>query len=115
MVAVYVLGGINHFWRPAMYLRIMPPYLPWHLELVYLSGLAEIALGLLLLPMATRRYAAWGIIVLLIVIFPANVHMAVVYWRLHSPLLWIALLRLPLQWVLISWAYKYTRVPRTKV
>lgn len=63
-----------HFVRPDFYMKIMPPYLPFHLELVYLSGLFEIALGLLLLDPRFSRLAAWGIIALLIAIFPANIY-----------------------------------------
>src|SRR5262245_1572801 len=76
MAAFYVLGGVNHFRRPDFYLVMMPPYLPWHAALVAISGAAEIALGLLLLVPAWRRVAAWGLIALLLAIFPANVHIA---------------------------------------
>ena len=87
----------------------MPPYLPWHLELVYISGLAEIGLGALLLLPRTTVNAAWGLVALLIAVFPANVHMTMhaELYPFASPLfLW---LRLPLQGLLIAWAYSYTR------
>ena len=106
--AFFVLGGVNHFVNPAFYLRIMPPYLPWHLPLVYLSGAAEIALGLLLLTKRFTRAAAWGIIALLVAVAPANVHMAInrgLYPEYGVAALW---LRLPLQLVLMAWAYWYT-------
>lgn len=109
MSLLYIAAGINHFVRPGMYKRIMPAYLPWHLELVYISGACEILFGLLLLPVATRPTAAWLIIGLLLAVFPANIQMAVNYARASSPWLWIALLRLPLQLVLIWWAWCYTR------
>ena len=86
----------------------MPPYLPWHEALIYVSGLAEIGLGGLLLFERWSRLAAWGLIALLIAIFPANVHMAMhpEQYAWASPLvLW---LRLPLQGFLILWAYWYT-------
>ncbi len=60
MGALYIAAGIYHFVDPAFYVKIMPPYLPWHLELVYLSGVAEILLGALVLIPATRSLAAWG-------------------------------------------------------
>ena len=105
----FVLAGLNHFINPNFYLKIMPPYLPWHLLLVYLSGFFEVALGgLLLLPTFTRT-AAWGLVALLIAVFPANIHMAVnpqLYPEIHPSVLW---LRLPLQAVFIAWAYWYTR------
>src|SRR5262245_57837227 len=76
MALAYVVAGLNHFIHPRFYLSIMPPYLPWHLGLVYVSGIAEVFLGLLLLVPKTSRLAAWGIIALLIAVFPANIHLA---------------------------------------
>jgi uncharacterized membrane protein len=106
---LFVLAGVNHFVNAPVYLKIMPPYLPWHELLVYLSGLFEIALGILVLvPRYTRR-AAWGLIALLIAVFPANLHMALhpeLYPGIPSLALWA---RLPLQAVFIAWAYLYTR------
>lgn len=109
MSLVYIAAGIFHFVQPRFYLKIMPPWLPWHSELILISGIAEIMLGVLLIPEATRTIAAWGIILLLIAVFPANIQMAVNYWKENNPYLWIALLRLPLQFVLIWWAWQYTK------
>jgi uncharacterized membrane protein len=106
---IFVLGGLYHFINPAFYLRIMPPYLPWHQFFVYLSGFIEIALGLLLLVPKYTRPAAWGLVALLIAVFPANIHMAMnpqLYTDIQPLALW---LRLPLQGVLIAWGYRYTR------
>jgi uncharacterized membrane protein len=103
-----VTAGIAHWVRPGIYLKIMPPYLPWPRALVYVSGVAEIVLGVLLLVPRTTHLAAWGLIALLIAVFPANVHMALhpeLYPRISPVLLW---LRLPLQGVLIAWVYAYT-------
>ncbi len=105
---LFVLAGVNHFINPAFYLKIMPHYLPWHLALVYLSGLVEIVLGgLLLIPVCTRL-AAWGLIALLIAVFPANI-----YVYQHQDLVpaspTLHLLRLTLQAVFILWAYWHTR------
>lgn len=105
----FVLAGLNHFINPASYLKIMPPYLPWHLFLVYLSGFFEVALGTLLLVPAFTRIAAWGLIALLVAVFPANIHMAInpqLYPDISPLALW---LRLPLQAVFITWAFWYTR------
>src|ERR1017187_7894845 len=75
LLAIFMVGaGAMHFINPDFYLQIMPPYLPLHLELVYLSGFCEIGLGLLLLFPRFSRIAAWGIIVLLVAIFPANIY-----------------------------------------
>lgn len=105
---VYVAAGINHFVRPRFYLAIMPPYLPAHQLLVDLSGVAEIGLGLGLLFPATRVWAAWGLILLLIAVFPANVYMATAESFAQLPG-WLRWGRLPLQGLLIWWAYRYTR------
>jgi uncharacterized membrane protein len=109
MCVFFVLAGVNHFINPAFYVGIMPPYLPWHHFLVYLSGFFELALGLMLAVPAYARKASWGLIALLIAVFPANIHMAMnpqLYPTLNPIALW---LRLPLQAVLIAWAYWYTR------
>ena len=109
MAAFYVLAGANHFLNPALYLKIMPPYLPWHRFLVELSGACEIWLGLLLLVPRLMRWAAWGLIALLIAVFPANVQMAAhpeLYPKIPVAALWA---RLPLQAVFMAWAYVYTR------
>lgn len=105
----FVLAGINHFINSGFYLKIMPPYLPWHLFLVYLSGLCEIALGILLLIPKFTIFAGWGLIALLLAVFPANIHMAVnsqLFPEFNPTILW---LRLPLQFGLIAWAYWYTK------
>ncbi len=107
----YIFAGINHFRDPGFYMPMMPPYLPWHGELVFLSGVAEVLVGIGVLISGPRRLAAWATIALLIAIFPANLHIA-----LHNvPLAgaregagvwnWV---RLPFQGVLIAWAWWYT-------
>ncbi len=104
----FVLAGLNHFLNVDFYMKIMPPYLPWHLFLVYLSGVCEIALGLLLLIPKFTSLAGWGLIALLFAVFPANINMAVnpqLFPEFSPMLLW---LRLPIQFVLIAWAYWYT-------
>lgn len=110
---LFIAAGINHFWHTAFYVAIMPPWLPLHLELVYLSGGAEIALGALLFFSRWQALAGWGLIALCIAVFPANVHMALhpdLYAQFSPTGLW---LRLPLQAVAIAWAWCYTRRPTT--
>ena len=109
----YVVAGILHFVVPELYAQIIPPILPAPLALVYLSGVAEMAVGVGLLIPRTRRYAAWSTIALLVAIFPANVYMATSMVVVEgigggdpSPLARWG--RLPLQGVLILWAYWYT-------
>ena len=112
MAVFYVFAGAMHFINPDFYMPIMPPYLPWHLELVYLSGIAEIVLGVAVLIPAWRRLAAWGIILLLIAIFPANLHVALndvpLAGSSEGAGIW-NWIRLPFQFVLIAWAWWYTR------
>ena len=69
--AAFALAGINHFVNPDFYVRMMPPYLPWHLALVYLSGIAEVVLGGMLLVRRWSALAAWGLVTPLVAIFPA--------------------------------------------
>ncbi|MCY7351182.1 MAG: DoxX family protein [Cytophagaceae bacterium] len=108
MAAFYVYSGVMHFVRPKFFLRIVPPYVPAHDLMVALSGAVEIIVGVGLLFPATRVWAAWGLIALLIAVFPANVYMAYgERFQAISP--WIRWGRLPLQAVLIWWAYLYTR------
>ncbi|CAN1210910.1 hypothetical protein TUMEXPCC7403_11970 [Tumidithrix helvetica PCC 7403] len=105
----YVLAGANHFLNSGFYLKMMPPYLPLHLELIYLSGLFEIALGIMVLIPRLTNLAGWGLIALLFAVFPANIQMALhpeVFPEISAIALWI---RLPLQFLLIAWAYWATR------
>ncbi len=107
MAGMYIAAGIPHFWKPKAYLKIMPSYLPYHLELVYLSGALEIIFGALLLFPATQVIGAWGIIAVLIGVFPANIDMVVNYkGKKFWPriLLWS---RLPIQLWLIYWAWMF--------
>ena len=108
MAGIYILAGILHFIKPKVYLKIMPPILPYKLFLVYLSGVFEAVFGALLLFPSTQSIGAWGLIVTLIGVFPANIYMLTSYkgkktW--YRIALWI---RLPLQFLLIYWAWLYT-------
>ncbi|MCB9664367.1 MAG: DoxX family protein [Alphaproteobacteria bacterium] len=75
--ASFAAVGVLHFTHAHVFLLMMPPWLPWHLELVWLSGAFEILGAVGLLVPRTRRVAAWGLLALLVAVFPANVHMAV--------------------------------------
>lgn len=101
------MAGALHFIRPGAYRAIVPGYLPWPDGLVALTGAAEIAGGAGLLVPATRRYAAVGLIVLLLAVLPANVEMLSQYRARGVPpwtelLLW---LRIPMQGALIGWVW----------
>ena len=106
----YIVAGIAHFANPDVYLPMMPPYLPWHLALIYLSGLAELVLGAAVLVEPLRPIAAWGIILLLIAIFPANLHIAMnnvpLFGATEGAGVW-NWIRLPFQAVLMAWACWY--------
>jgi uncharacterized membrane protein len=115
LALVMVLAGVTHFtaMRDA-FVAIMPPWLPLHLELVYLTGVLEIAGGIGLLIPTTRRWAAWGLVVLLVLMWPANINQALHGIQppgLEVPptMLWV---RLPLQLVFIAWAWWMTRPDR---
>jgi len=112
MAAFYILGGVLHLRRPEFYMPMMPPYLPWHAALVFLSGVAELGLGMAVLVPFLRPIAAWGIILLLIAIFPANVHIALynvpVFGNAEGAGIW-NWVRLPFQAVFILWAWWYTK------
>jgi len=97
----FIIAGVNHFLHPVFYLQSMPPYLPWPEQLIYISGFFEVLLGALVLVKRWAPLAAWGLIALLIAVFPANVHMAFnsqLFPGLSAATLW---LRLPVQFVLI--------------
>jgi uncharacterized membrane protein len=116
MGPLYVVAGVLHFLVPETYAGVIPPAFPEPIALAYLSGLAEIALGLGVLVPRTRRLSAWGLVALLLAIFPANVYMAtsdIVVGQVTGSTRVLARLavwaRLPLQAVLVLWAWWYTR------
>ena len=109
LAIAFVLAGMNHFFNPSFYMRMMPPVLPAPLFLIYLSGTFQMVLGVLLLIRKFTRFAAWSLIVLLIAVFPANLYMclnAELFPEFSPSALY---LRLPFQLVLIAWAFWYTR------
>jgi len=108
MAAFYIWAGVSHFTRPEFFLNLMPAYMPLHTELVYLSGIAEIVLGILVAIPRTAMFAGWCIIAMLIAFLPIHVHMLVnnhLYPEAPTSALW---LRFPLQALFILWAYWYT-------
>ena len=111
MAALYIVAGSLHFILTPTYVRIVPAYLPHPTLLVQISGVAEILGGLGLLIPATQTAAAWGLIALLLAVFPANLTMVTDHARFLTVPLWAAWLRLPLQLPLLYWAWLYTRKP----
>lgn len=110
MGILYVTAGTLHFLITPRYMAIMPTWLPAHRELVLVSGVAEIAgaLGVLMPFPPIRRSAAWGLVTLLIAVFPANFYMATHPEAFPGIPPWVTWLRLPLQLPLIYWAWLYT-------
>ena len=106
--SLFIVGGIAHFVFTRACASAVPDYLPAPRELVLISGVAEIAGGVGILIPQTRRPAAFGLVVLLISVFPANVSMAQHPDRFGLPR-WLLWARLPLQIPLIYWASLYTR------
>ncbi len=107
LAILFVTVGVLHFVKAGLFEQIVPPYLPWPLALVYISGVFEIMGGCGILIRPLRRIASWGLIALLIAVFPANIHMAVnnvvPAGADFTPFqLWA---RLPMQLVFIVWVW----------
>ena len=112
MSLFYINIGIKHFVEPEWFMPIMPPYLPLHLELIYISGGFEIILGLMLLFKKTRFLAAWGLILLLIAVYPANIYLAFnvdAQKEMNISHFLASWVRLPLQFVFIGLAYWHSK------
>lgn len=107
MAAMYILAGIMHFVRPKMYMRIMPRYLPNHKFLVLLSGIVEIVFGIALLIPATKAFAIYGIIAMLTVFLMVHFYMLSGKKAAAGIPKWILILRIPLQFGLMYWAWFY--------
>lgn len=107
MAAFYLFAGISHFRVPKFFLHITPKWVPYPEKVNLLVGAIEILLGIGLLFSATRSYAAWGIIALLIAVFPANIY----HYQMEKQKgknTWPTLIRLPIQALLIYWAFTFT-------
>lgn len=102
---LFLVAGVAHFTSTAGFERIVPPYLPAPRVLVYVSGIFEILGAIGILVPATRTFAGWGLVALLIAVFPANVYMATHNIKVGNfpPEPWMAWARLPLQFVLLAW------------
>jgi len=111
LIGFYMLAGVNHFRSPDSYIRIIPAYLPAPHVLNLLAGIFEIVFGAMLVFKQTRTIAAWGIILMLVAFLPVHIDMII-----HAPIMLgalkvtplIAWLRIPLQALLILWAWWYT-------
>lgn len=106
-----IVAGVLHFAQPDPFIRIVPGFLPAPAALVYISGAIEILLGIGLLIPPLRQGAAWGLVALFVAVFPANLNMAINHIQIAGipDSWWFQAIRLPFQFVLIAWAYWYTR------
>lgn len=109
MGLAYILAGLNHFWHESFYTKMIISFLPWPVALVYISGVAEILCGIGLFVPSTRKKAAWATISLLIAVFPANIYMALHPEQFGFSPFDLMYLRLPIQGLLIWWAYTHTK------
>ncbi|MDF4204853.1 hypothetical protein PXD56_17930 [Maribacter sp. SA7] len=110
MGAIYIFAGIMHFIRPKVYLRIMPRYLPAHKTLVLLSGVAEVLLGMGLFFKETKDLSIYGIIAMLTVFLLVHFYMLSGKKASAGVPKWLLLLRLPIQFILMYWAFIYLKV-----
>lgn len=106
-----IVAGILHFAVPDPFIRIVPGFLPYPAALVYISGVIEIGLGITLLLPPVSQLAAWGLVALFIAVYPANLNMAINGIEIAGipNTWWFQAIRLPFQFVLIAWAYWYTK------
>ena len=109
MGVFYISIGISHFTSPIWYVQIVPPYLPYKLELVYISGIFEILFGGMLLFKKTRFLAGWGLILLLIAVYPANIYLAQTNGAAMNTTPLIAWGRLPVQFIFVGLAYWHSK------
>lgn len=107
MAGLYIIAGVNHFIMPRFYEKIIPPFFSNPKLINWVSGIAEILLGILLLVPAYTTVAAWGVIALLIAVYPANIYHFMKGWKKRK-MVWVLALRLPMQFLLIWWAYTFT-------
>ena len=109
MGVFYISIGVSHFTSPIWYVQIVPPYLSYKLELVYISGLFEILFGGMLFFKKTRFLAGWGLILLLIAVYPANIYLAQTNGAAMNTTPLIAWGRLPVQFIFVGLAYWHSK------
>ena len=110
LVALFLLMGTMHFIMPEQYLAMMPSWLPAQLVLIYGSGLVEIALAVLLIPVKTRALAAKLIIAMLVIfLFAIHIPQSIDFYQTGNKNFVASLIRLPIQFLLIAWAWPFTK------
>ena len=109
LAAFFINVGVDHFVNPEFYLSIMPPAFPLHLEAVYISGFFEILGGVGVLIPRLRKIAGWGLVALLVAVYPANIYMAITPEAFPEASVALLYVRLAFQFLFIYWAYSVTR------
>ncbi|MFT4674116.1 MAG: putative membrane protein [Saprospiraceae bacterium] len=104
---MFVIAGANHFRTPNIYERIMPPYIPSPSFMVLLSGITEMVAGFLVLNPQTQILGAWSIIAQLVVFLSVHIHMLQNKEASLKLPKWVLILRIPLQFGMMYWAYQY--------
>jgi len=109
-LAVFCINaGVNHFINPDFYLSIMPPAFPLHPEAVYISGFFEVLGGVCVLIPRLRKIAGWGLVALLVAVYPANIYMAITPEAFPDLPVALLYVRLPFQFIFFYWAYSVTQ------
>ena len=109
LAAFFINIGINHFVNPDFYLSIMPPAFPMHAEAVYVSGFFEVLGGMCVLIPRLRKIAGWGLVALLVAVYPANIYMAITPEAFPDFPVALLYVRLVFQFVFFYWAFSVTR------
>ena len=109
LAAFFINIGINHFVNPDFYLSIMPPAFPMHAEAVYVSGFFEVLGGICVLIPRLRKIAGWGLVALLVAVYPANIYMAITPEAFPDFPVALLYVRLVFQFVFFYWAFSVTR------
>ncbi len=107
MSILYIIAGVFHFLIPKIYKSIVPSYIPFPNTIVFLSGIIEVVLGIAILFNEIRIYALWGIIIMLILFFPVHLFMLTEKKFTKKIPKWVLIIRIPIQFILIYWAYSF--------
>ncbi|MGV6829908.1 MAG: DoxX family protein [Flavobacteriales bacterium] len=108
LAILFLLAGFNHFRKPKLYQRVMPNYIPYKSSMVLLTGILEMIFGFMLITNESQHIGAWGIIILLILFIPVHLFMLQNEQASLKLPKWVLVLRLPLQLVIMYWAFLYT-------
>ncbi len=109
LAAFFTFAGVGHFTNEAFFVRIVPPWLPYPVLMVQISGVAEIAGGIGLLVPQLRRLAGFGLLALLVAVYPANIHMALHPEQFPDMTATALYVRLPFQFVAMVWVWWATK------